>query len=624
MRFVRVLGLLVVVLVLLSACTAKQTVSSSFFSQIRHVYSLPDGSKLTVCGVIAKSDQWNEDIKPSYANFDIHDGKYRTHVYWKFPSTGKPTWFQPGTNVSVSGTYWISNPKHPEEPEIVADSVQPLGKCASCTTQSTSASSEPPFALRVWGAAGEVAGSCYQITVGSKNILIDCGSFMNGDDAQLSTPSNVHRDTDPFPFDPVSIDAVLLTHAHDDHMGRIQYLYADGFNGKLWMTKATKAIFVAKLDELIRYSRLSASAQVGLKERIERSIKTVDYGRTVHVTKGIDATFVDAGHIPGSASIVLNLQDGKENHTITFSGDIGSGHHPFLNTPDLASLSHTDTETLVIESTYGGETRDYPEDKDLYREFLRQLKQALDKRHLVVISTFALDRTQRVLSAIEEGMRNDELPRSLNVAVGGKSSCYLTNIYVEFQNNQKKYRDYFSDRFWSEKPLANPFWHYLRGDNCENTAEEEKRTDFKQFDIIVTPSGTGGSSLAKYLIQKYASDPQVTFIKVGWAPSYSPMGQLAHTEPGGTIEIDGQKYPVRAEVIARDDISGVFSGHADQNMLLKYISSFPKLSTVIITHGEDDARNALETAVKEQNPQLETIKPVYGEAIDLQCLSTTH
>lgn len=620
MKSVRVFVLLGIVLVFLSACTAKQTVSSSFFSQIRHVYSLSDDTHVALCGVITDSDHWNEDVKPYYANFDIQDSRYRIHVYWTFPSSGKPAWFEPGANVSVSGTYWISHPQHPEEPEIVADSVQPLGKCASCATQSTSASSEPPFTLRVWGAAGEVAGSCYQITAGGKNILIDCGSFMNGDDAQLSTTSSIHHDTDPFPFDPASIDAVLLTHAHDDHMGRIQYLYADGFNGKLWMTRATKAIFVAKLSDLITHSHLSASAQSGLQERIERSIKTVDYGETVTVTQGIDATFVDAGHIPGSASIVLNLQDGKETHTVTFSGDIGSGHHPFLNGPDLASLSSTGTETLVIESTYGDKQRDYP--KDLYGEFFSQLRQALNKRHLIVIPAFALDRTQRVLAAIGQGMKNGELPNSLKVAVGGKSSCYLTKTYVEFQENPGTYKNYFSNEFWDEKPLESTFWSYLRGDDCEKTWKEEEDTNFKQFNIIITPSGTGGSSLAKYLIRKYVSDPDVTFIKVGWAPPNSPMGKLASAKPGETIEIDGREYLVAAEIIDRHDISGVFSGHADQCMLIEYIKSFPKLRTVIITHGEDDARDALEKAINDQNPQLEVIKPVYGERIDLQCLST--
>ncbi len=618
--------LLVVLALLLSGCVVSSVNSPVCrgYSQIRQVYSLPDQSAVTVCGTIAESDRWNENINPSYANFDIQDSKYRIHVYWKYGQ--RPFWFYAGVNVLVYGTYYISNPHHPEEPEIVAFLVQPLEKCASCTTQLTSSSSEPPFVLTVWGAAGEVAGSCYQVTVGGKSILIDCGSFMNGDDAQLSTTSSTHHDTDPFPFDPSSIDAVLLTHAHDDHMGRIQYLYADGFKGKLWMTKATKAIFEVKLDDLIRYSHLSTSFQIGLKEKIEKSIKIVDYSKTVHVTKGIDATFVNAGHIPGSASIVLNLQYGKESHTVTFSGDIGSGHHPFLNPPDPTSptsLSHTGAETLVIESTYGDKKRGYPDPKHLYDEFYNQIQQALDRRDLIVIPTFALDRTQRVLSAINEGIKEDKLnplQNSLKVAVGGKSSCYITKEYVEFQERPEIYKDYFSKEFWNDKPLEPTFWSYLRDENC-NKNKWNKNTDFKQqYDIVVTPSGTGGSSLAKYLIQKYVSDPHVTFIKVGWAPPDSPMGQLA-SHAKSSIYIDGKDYPVEAKVVDRDDIAGVFSGHADRRGLLDYVKAFPKLHAVIITHGEDCARNALEEAINNQNLQLKIVKPVYGEAIDLRCLA---
>ena len=101
------------------------------------------------------------------------------------------------------------------------------------------------------------------------------------------------------------------------------------------------------------------------------------------------------------------------------------------------------------------------------------------------------------------------------------------------------------------------------------------------------------------------------------------MGKLANSR-SNTIHIDSDEYEVEARIIEQHDISGVFSGHADQSMLLEYISSFPKLSTVIITHGEDYARDALEEAIKAGNPQLEVIKPVYGEAIDLQCLVTVH
>lgn len=612
MRRARWLLLVLLPIIVLSAIALTEHHDLS----VREVYSLPDQSKVEVCGTIARVQTKSGVTSPRYANFKVWDETCQIHVFWWFPSSGRPAWFKEDATVIVSGTYHVSHPEHPKEPEIVATSVSPIEVCTSDAVPIYYAPAEP-YTITTWGAAGEVAGSCYQVTTADKSILIDCGSFMTTDETPFARRSE-HHDTDPFPFDPTSIDAVLLTHAHDDHMARLHYLVYDGFDGPIYMTEATAAIFYAKLDDLVDYSCIPEAKRASLKDYAKSRIKTVSYGETKPIVEGIKAIFIDAGHIPGSASIVLNIEKGSETHTVTFSGDIGSGYHPFLNPPDLASLTTTGTETLVIESTYGASPpREYPD--NLYEDFYHELLEALERRDLVVIPTFALDRTQRVLAAIGQGMEAEQLPDNLRVAVGGKSSCYLTKVYIEFQEKPKTYEPYFSETFWREKPLGQEFWEYLRGNDCRDWQKEGKETNFKQFNIIVTPSGTGSSSLSKTLITRFIQDSSVTFIKVGWAPPSSPMGQLGKDYPS-VISIDGQTYHVRAKIV---NMHGIFSGHADRNMLLKFIGSFPDLQTVIITHGEDTikAREDLEEAIRVHYPRrIEVIKPMYRQRIDLFCL----
>lgn len=534
----------------------------------------------------------NVDATSSYVNFDLEDDFCQVHIYWNFPGA-RPPWLRASTYVRVSGEYWISHLKHWWEPEIVASGVTPA---ELPTDLSHSAHVPAPWTIVPWGSAGEVAGSCYQVTTDSSCILIDCGSYMNTDDMPTSKRGS-HLDCDPFPFLVDAVDALVVTHAHEDHVARIHYLVAQGFVGPIHMTEATAVIYQAKLDDLIYYSCLPREIKPAIESSIRRSIQTHPYLEPFQLADDLAVTFVDASHIPGSASVVLKLDTGDGVQVVTFSGDLGSGHHPFLDPPDLDTLSHTSTATLVVESTYGASTpREYPE--DLYGEFFDIINGAESAGQLVVVPTFALDRTQRVLAALLQGIREGVLPSDLRIGVGGKSSCHLTETYMELQSDCALCSRYFSDWFCTSDPFSGGTWEFLR-QPCTDS-DDEQRVNPEEFDVIITPSGTGSSSYAQTLMDRFWGDPNVVFVKVGWAPSWTPMGQVSDT---GQIE----------------SVQEVFSGHADINGLLDYVMAFPNLEKVIITHGDDGigAREGFAEMIRNALLDVEVILPQYGEEISI-------
>lgn len=464
--------------------------------------------------------------------------------------------------------------------------------CLSVGISSCIGPSPDSITITFWGAAQEVAGACFQLDVGNESILVDCGSFFDTEDQPFaSTPKRSDSD---FKFAPKDIDAVLVTHAHEDHTKRIIYLVDKGFSGPIYMTKVTAELFRVTLSDNIDYAEPPVHGET--ESRIVKSIKEVNYGTSLSISNRITATFIDAGHIPGSASILLSVRLGKETHRILFSGDVGSGSHPFLNPPDYAALQESGAEILVLESTYGATIREQSSGTDPYARFFEELRDGLEQRELVVIPTFALDRTQRVLAAIGEGLEKGLVPPGTKVAVGGKSSCQFTEKYVEFQHKQSLYSDYFSTSFWADAPLAEQFWEYTRKPSC-SSPEPPSSFDFKAaYDIIVTPSGTGDSSLSKVLIEKYANDPEVKFIKVGWAPADSHVGKLSGVA----------------------DVSAAFSGHADQKGLLSYAQACqPKAHRIILTHGEINSMQVLKSELQTHFPDVIVDMPQYGQKIKL-------
>jgi len=233
----------------------------------------------------------------------------------------------------------------------------------------------PSWQLFFYGAVGgEVAGSCYYLTNGTDAILIDCGSHFS-EEIEIEGKTIKINDDDPFPFDGTKVRAILITHAHADHIGRLHWFilqYPD-FTGPIYMTPATWEIYSATLDDTIQYADcFPGCLKTTVKERIKNQKEVVFPLVAFSLVEGVSAYFVENGHIPGSVSVIINIVERNEVTTICFSGDIGPGNHPFLKDIPYDVFSMTQADILVVESTYGDKSRDNVETVEEFYQVIRE------------------------------------------------------------------------------------------------------------------------------------------------------------------------------------------------------------------------------------------------------------
>ncbi|MEM1544612.1 MAG: MBL fold metallo-hydrolase [Candidatus Bathyarchaeia archaeon] len=459
--------------------------------------------------------------------------------------------------------------------------------------------------LIFYGAVGgEVAGSCYVLTNGTDAILIDCGSHVEGEIEIGGTRTNI-RDFDPFDFCVDKIRAVLITHAHDDHIGRLAYLLAHPSLANrnppvpVYMTEVTKQLYLSK-NEDDDENKITLGDCV--KQFVRKNVISVNYNVVFSLVPGVSAFFVDTSHIPGSAGIVVYVEEGEEVLTLMFSGDVGPGDHPFLHPLSYEFFSRVPVDILVVESTYGATVRSYADKEADLQRFYAVIREAKEQNKIVIIPAFAMDRTQRVLTTLIDGIHQGVLP-PLRIAIGGKSSCAITEAYKRLAQSADCSK-YMSPDFCLRQLLLCDCFKY------ENFCERPDKAT--EYDVIIAPSGNGNWSDARCLLKRYLPTDKAVIIQVGWVQSTSPVGQLSNNAK--VVRFGDDQVVVRARF---ESITRPFSGHADQQTLLKLIASLPNLKTVIITHGDEAARHGLETKIREMRPELLVYRPSYGTSIPL-------
>ena len=482
--------------------------------------------------------------------------------------------------------------------------------------------------LRFLGAAATVTGSQYLLTTKKAKVLIDCGMF------QGSPNEGLHNRTPP-EYDPSSINALLLTHAHLDHCGLIPLLCKRGFTGPIYATAGTVELAgivlldSGKLQE--EFAKRGASradrkdhgaaddeeAPTGVPsvrtdvasplytaaeaESSLRSFKPIGYGKEFPVAEGVRATFYDAGHILGSASIrvVANDGDGTPDRVIVFSGDIGRPGSPIVRDPTPMS----DADYVLIESTYGGREHDpFKESVDALAQIVR-----LVAKHngVLLVPSFAIGRTQEIVYELDRLLEAKQIPH-LPLYLDSPMASKATDIY-------RRHREYFDEPARTlldsgDDPIDYP------GATVTNDANDSKaiKTAPRPY-MIVASNGmlTGGRVL--HHLRNLIDDPTATLLFVG----YQGEGTLGWSLQNGATEvrIDGQPRQVRCRVRS---ISG-FSAHADESELLDWIGSFSrgarKPKKVYIVHGDPPAEAALEPKLRALG--YDTRVPVWNEVVTL-------
>lgn len=448
--------------------------------------------------------------------------------------------------------------------------------------------------LKFFGAAQNVTGSCYLLEASGSRVLIDCGLYQERDLKQ--------RNWDDFPIPPDSIDAVLLTHAHLDHCGRLPKLVKEGFSGKIFCTPATLEIaqiimkdsaFLQEEDVRHKKARHEKKGKTSpfpyeplyTQDDVEQTLplmKPVAYDRPISILPGLAAEFREAGHIFGSTSIRLTVTQGEETRTILFSGDVGRWDIPIINDPKPFEQA----DYVLIESTYGNRT--HGETKDIPNELARIINETKEAGGNVVIPSFAVERTQELLYHLNGLLRADRIPHLL-AFVDSPMAIKVTDVF-------KKHPELFDEEALEllhkgEHPCDLP------GLTMSNTTDQSKAINhINGTAIIIAGSGMCTGGRIKHHLKNNISRPESTILFVG----YQAVGTLGHIILDGVdpIRIFGEEHEVKARI---EKISG-FSAHADQNELLRWISALKKPPRcVFVTHGEPDAAHTFGSLLSEKN-----------------------
>ena len=462
--------------------------------------------------------------------------------------------------------------------------------------------------LSFYGADQCVTGSCHCLEVGGKHILIDCGLQQGRDEI----------DNAALPFHPGSIDAVLVTHAHIDHSGRIPMLIKNGFAGPIITTRVTANLLDIMLQDSAHIQEQDAEYQnrknkrAGRPEvepiytvadalRVREFIQTCEYGEEVPVVEGVTARFIDAGHLLGSASIKLTCHEGDETRTVVFSGDIGNVDQPIIRDPQFFDSA----DYVLTESTYGD--RNHTEVWSYTGQLAEIIDETLGKGGNVVIPSFAVGRTQELLYFIRE-IKDKNLVTSVKDFPGYVDSPLAKKATTIFCGDLRGYLD--EDAL----ALVQDGTHMFNFSNLRMTETVEESKGLNEDGIpkvIISASGMCDAGRIRHHLKHNLWKPECTIVFVG----YQGEGTLGRSLLEGvrSVKLFGEEIAVHAKIV---NFQGL-SSHADRDHLLAWIADIkaPKPQHVFIVHGDREVAPYFAESVEKLG--FTAHAPQYTEVYDL-------
>lgn len=446
-----------------------------------------------------------------------------------------------------------------------------------------------------YGAAGEVTGSNFLIETESHKYIVDCGLFQGAE-----TLSDLNDD--PFAYNPAEVEAVIVTHAHLDHIGRLPKLVAEGFKGPIFATRATleltSLVLKDAFDLAVRRHERDGKPLLFTEADLRRTLEmfqAVPYHQR-HSLLGEDAvTLYDAGHILGSATVHL-LAGGKK---IVFSGDVGHAPNILLPAPedDFAA------DAVVIEGTYGGREREDKEDR------LRVLRDALDwiieRRGVLLIPAFSVERSQELLYMFNTLFNKHELPR---VPIYLDSPLAIDALHV-FERHQELYKKEVQLVRKVDQDIFD-FQGLVLAATVEDSKSINEQAPPK---VIIAGSGMMAGGRIHHHLKRYLSWPNTYLLVVG----YQAQGTLGSDILAGNehITIMGEKIAVRAKVVKAE----VFSGHADNSELLDWLTGIRlgPAAKICIVHADEERTPLFIANIKHALPHAVVEAPTLGQSIEI-------
>ncbi len=446
--------------------------------------------------------------------------------------------------------------------------------------------------LKFCGAAGTTTGSQHLLEVNGMRLLLDCGLYQG-------SRHQAYEINCGFPhFDPREIDAVILSHAHIDHSGNLPNLTKSGFTGNIYATHATRDLCqimladsariqegdIAWLNKHRQRNGLGPVTPIYSEQDAERCLRqfvTIGYDRPMPVADGVSLTFIDAGHILGSAQVLLEVhdkQDGRRKRFL-FSGDVGRGKNEVLRDP----IPVRDIDFLLMESTYGGREHEAP--PGMGARFAEIIRQAAKRRGKILIPAFAVERTQQLLFVLNDLFERGEIPE-VPVYVDSPLAVSATEIYRLHPDAFNE--DVYQALFERQNPFGFENLTLVRSVNGSKALNDLRGTA-----IIISASGMCEAGRILHHLKNHIGEPDTTVLFVGYCAENTLGRRIRDGEK--EVPILGGRYKVRAHIETVDS----FSGHADHSELLDYFrhTSGPK-ERVWLVHGEPEAAESLATALR--------------------------
>ncbi|MBP9864317.1 MBL fold metallo-hydrolase [Patescibacteria group bacterium] len=427
------------------------------------------------------------------------------------------------------------------------------------------------------GAAREVTGSCYLVETDQQRILVDCGMFQGS----VFADAKNFRD---FGFDPSTIDALIVTHAHLDHVGRIPKLIKGGFKGKIYATAPTVELSRLVLEDAEQVMEDAAKREMRPKlyefEDVERAMDLFipsEYSKRYQIGD-VAFRFRDAGHILGSSFVELEQKGGMR---LAFSGDLGNVPDPILK--PTAQLAEQDV--LIIESTYGNRLHEHVDNRsaDLQKYILSTIK----KKGVLLIPAFAVERTQELLFELNQLVEKKAIPPVdiyLDSPLAIKASAVMDR-YPEYFNQSTLHLMRMGD-----DPFEFPRLHKTLSRDESKTINEAPRPK-----IIIAGSGMMNGGRILHHLVRYLSSAATTVLIIGYQ-AHGTLGRKLYTGEK-MVDVLGERVHVKAEIHS----IGAYSAHADQRQLLNWVKAAEHApSHILCTHGEEDASAALATRITEE------------------------
>ncbi|HEV2210059.1 MAG TPA: MBL fold metallo-hydrolase [Verrucomicrobiae bacterium] len=462
--------------------------------------------------------------------------------------------------------------------------------------------------IHYFGAARTTTGSQYLLEINGQRLLLECGLF------QGRREESIERNRQ-FLFDPKDISAVVVSHAHMDHCGNLPNLCHQGFEGNIYCTFATRDLASIMLEDSAEIQRDDAAfvsrkrAKHGLPpvqplysaqdaEKAVRQFVSMNYDRPFPVCDGVTVKFRDAGHILGSAQVVLDVRENGREFRFLFSGDVGRGGDDVLRDPQPVE----GVDYLQIESTYGG--REHAAKAHANEEVGVLVRQTLDQKGKVIIPSFSVGRTQQIVYTLHQLTLANQLPR-VPIFVDSPLSVNATEVY-------RLHPECFNDTIYQflrekENPFGMENLTYIR-----EAAHSRKLNDLRDPAIIISASGMAEAGRIRHHLANNIGNPANLILFIGYCAEHTLGAQIvAGRSP---VNIFGEPHEVKAKVVSLDS----FSGHADKNELSRYVKGIEgDVKKIAVIHGEESQALAFSQTLRVLKPKAEILVPEYKQVMEV-------